>query len=189
MAPSRFGSERCKLVLCKKSISSHGVRAGTAVEDRCKPLLVITKFALFSSPLIQGILYPCIHLLNLAMFTSLRSSGRVVAMTTRPSLAFFPFRCSSALMSTMTSQEYWGRTQLKYPLQQLPETPFSSGFRPALGSSSSVPFKVNRTTSQQLPVYTGSLLLYFAVYLIKTRRVPFCVTEWFCSASSCESLS
>jgi len=47
----------------------------------------------------------------------------------------------------------WQRTQLKYPLQQLPP-PASSGFLAPLGNTEGLPFQVERTTSNNLPVYT-----------------------------------
>jgi len=48
---------------------------------------------------------------------------------------------------------HFGRKELTVPLQELPPATFTSGFRPPLGNTSHVPFKISRTLTNNLPVY------------------------------------
>uniref|UniRef100_A0A6B2LU29 Large ribosomal subunit protein mL49 n=1 Tax=Arcella intermedia TaxID=1963864 RepID=A0A6B2LU29_9EUKA len=43
---------------------------------------------------------------------------------------------------------------MRFQLQDLPPTTFASGYRPPLGNTAGLPFKISRTPSSNLPVYS-----------------------------------
>ncbi len=43
---------------------------------------------------------------------------------------------------------------LKYPLKEVPTSPFPSGFTPPVGGTDNLPFRVIRTKNGSLPVYS-----------------------------------